>query len=392
MTFLTVPIAAETFEQSVALIKAAVDSGAEMLELRTDYLKELTAANVEKLVLEIKTYGLPVIVTCRDKKQGGFRDLPQEIRTEVLTAALKACADYVDCEFENFQKPEVQAELTGALSNSPGRLILSAHNFEGPFEDIEKLYDIILTELPTAVPKLVYTANHINDCFEAFDLLRSKETEAIVFAMGAAGLVSRIIAKKLDSLVTFASLDEKSATASGQLTIERLKKQYRFDFINAETELFGVIGDPVTHSIGPVVHNTCFADANMNRLYLPLHVTDDKTGFDLFMDNILARPWLDFRGLSITIPHKVSAIEYVEQAGGFIEPVAVQIGAINTITIGISDQLSGYNTDCAGAMDAIVSGMCDLGGMAKSEAWPCNFSISFLIAFRNKFRQFFQLF
>ena len=201
------------------------------------------------------------------------------------------------------------------LSNSPGRLILSAHSFEGPFEDIEKLYDIILTELPTAVPKLVYTANHINDCFEAFDLLRSKETEAIVFAMGEAGLISRIIAKKLDSLVTFASLDEKSATAPGQLTIAQLKNQYRFDSINSETELFGVIGDPVAHSIGPVVHNVCFADSDMNRLYLPFRVSDDKTGFDIFMNNLLARPWLDVRGLSITLPHKINAIEYLEKAG-----------------------------------------------------------------------------
>ena len=95
----------------------------------------------------------------------------------------------------------------------------------------------------------------------------------------------------------------------------------------------------------------------MDRLYLPLRVQGDKTGFDAFMENIVARPWLDFRGFSVTIPHKMNAIEYVEQAGGFIEPVAIQIGAINTITIGINDRVNGYNTDCAGAMDAIVSSM-----------------------------------
>jgi 3-dehydroquinate dehydratase / shikimate dehydrogenase len=356
MTYLTVPIAAETVERAKGLIKAAVEAGAEMLELRTDYLEVLDSGSIETLIGEVKRHGMPVIVTCRDKKQGGRRDWPQEHRTDILTTALKAGADYVDCEFDNF-KAEVQKKFTDALAQSPARLILSEHNFDGPFEDIEKLYDIILSELPTAVPKLVYTAKHINDCFEAFDLLRSKESEAIVFAMGEAGLISRVIAKKLDSLVTFACLDETGSTAAGQLTIERFKKQFRYEMLTADTELFGIIADPVAHSISPAVHNACFADSGMNRLYLPLHVRDDRAGFDMFMDNVLARPWLDFRGFSVTIPHKMSAIEYIERAGGFIEPAAVQIGAINTITIGINDRVSGCNTDCAGAMDAITAAM-----------------------------------
>jgi 3-dehydroquinate dehydratase/shikimate dehydrogenase len=357
MTYLTAPIAARTVEQASGLIKTACDVGAEMLELRSDYLEDLNVGAVETLVAAVKEHSLPVIVTCRDYKQGGNRDWPQELRTQILTSALKAGADYVDCEYENFLKPKVDAATTAALAKSRGRLILSAHNFEGSFEDIEKLYDIILTEFPTAIPKLVYTAGQINDCFEAFDLLRSRETEAIVFAMGQAGLISRIIAKKLGSLITFASLDEQGTTAPGQITVGEFKNKFRYDVITADTELFGLIGDPVGHSIGPAVHNACFADAAMNRLYLPLHVHGDKAGFDLFMDNILARPWLDFRGFSVTIPHKVSAIEYLEHAGGFIEPVAVQIGAVNTITIGINDYVSGYNTDCAGAMDAITSAM-----------------------------------
>jgi 3-dehydroquinate dehydratase/shikimate dehydrogenase len=357
MTYLTVPIAAKTPEEAKRQIKAASDAGAEMLELRTDYLEMPSVDTVEKLIEEVKGHHLPVIVTCRDKKQGGFRDWPQELRTQILICALNAGADYVDCEYENFLKAEVGEVITGALAKSRSRLILSAHNFEGPFEDIEKLCDIILTELPMAVPKLVYTAKHINDCFEAFDLLHNSQTEVIVFAMGEAGLISRIIAKKLGSLVTFASFDEIGATAPGQLTIEQFNKQFRYEMITADTELFGVIGDPVVHSISPVVHNACFADAGMNRLYLPLHVQGDKAGFDLFMDNILARPWLDFRGFSITIPHKLNAIEYLEHSGGFIEPVAVQIGAINTITIGLNECVSGYNTDCAGAMDAIIAGV-----------------------------------
>ena len=97
---------------------------------------------------------------------------------------------------------------------------------------------MIVTEYPSAIPKLVYTARHIKDCFAAFDLLHNKEGDAIVFAMGEAGLISRIIAKKLGSLVTFASLDEGSATAPGQLTIDQFKKQFPLRHHNCQNAAF----------------------------------------------------------------------------------------------------------------------------------------------------------
>ena len=113
---------------------------------------------------------------------------------------------------------------------------------------------------PGAIPKLVYTANHINDCFDAFDLLHETKGDRIVLCMGQAGLISRVLAKKLGSFVTFASLDEQAATAPGQLTVGTLKGLYRYARIDAATGLFGVIADPVGHSLSPAIHNACFGD------------------------------------------------------------------------------------------------------------------------------------
>ena len=158
-------------------------------------------------------------------------------------------------------------------------------------------------------------------------------SDRIVLCMGEPGLISRILAKKLGSLVTFASLDEQAATAPGQLTITALKGLYRYDTIDADTELFGVIGDPVGHSLSPAIHNACFADLNMNKLYLPLHVQGGQEQFNQFLDNILARPWLGFRGFSVTIPHKHSLLEYVREKGGYVEPLAEKIGAANTLLV-----------------------------------------------------------
>jgi len=328
-----------------------------MLELRTDYLVKLSPALVRKLVLEASSKSeLPIVVTCRDKRQGGVMDYPQQLRVEVLTSALGAGAEFIDFEYENFLSAESREKILLALSRKPkARLVLSAHNFETRFDNIAKLYRQILSVYPAAIPKLVYMANDINDCFEAFDLLHGTSGDRIVFCMGEAGLISRILAEKLGSFYTFASIDDKTATGPGQLTIEQFKKLYRFDCVDAETEVYGVIGFPIAHSLSPAIHNAAFGEAGLNKLYLPLLVGGGKTEFDRFMDNILARDWLGFRGLSVTIPHKQNALDYVIRNGGFVEPLAERIGAVNTLIIGEDGKLGGYNTDYAGALDAITS-------------------------------------
>ena len=366
-TKLAVPIAARNLDRARQQIKSAQAAGADMLELRADYFECLSADLVKKLIAEIKSSGgkpLPVIVTCRDKQQGGMLDYPQRLRVGVLAAALEAGAEFVDFEYDNFLSAENQERIRLALSrSSKGRLILSAHNFEKKFDNIGKLSRNILSICPGTIPKLVYTANHINDCFEAFDLLHRTGGERIVFCMGAAGLISRIIAKKLNSLVTFASIDNKSATAPGQLTIEQLKRLYRYDQINADTELFGVIADPVGHSLSPAIHNACFAEARMNRLYLPLWVEGGQQEFGSFLNQALLRKWLNFGGFSVTIPHKQHAMAYVRKNQGSVELLAEEIGAVNTLLIRPNGKLAAYNTDYAGALDAVTAGM----GIARAD-------------------------
>ena len=359
MTYLAVPISAKNPAQAKEQINKAVTSGAELLELRMDYLENLSVGLLRALIEEVRksSPAVPVIVTCRDKREGGTIDYPSKLRLEVLVGALEAGADFIDLEYRNFILQGNRTLIEKALSrNAKGRLILSAHDFEKRFDDIRSLYRQIRSACPKAIPKLVYTANHINDCFEAFDLLHETSGERIVFCMGQAGLISRILAKKLASFLTFASLDEQSATAPGQSTIDQFKKLYRFDSTNTDTQLYGVIADPVGHSLSPAIHNACFADQGMNRLYLPLLVQGGRSGFDQFIDNTLARPWLDFRGFSVTIPHKENALNYVRAKNGFVEPLAEKIGAVNTLVLD-EGRIAAYNTDYAGALDAITSGM-----------------------------------
>jgi len=366
MTYLAVPISAKNAAQAAEQVRRAVAGGAEMLELRMDYLEGLSpdlAREVLRRTRALATASVLLIATCRDAREGGAVDYPESLRLEILTVALSEGAEFVDVEFANFRKSAFGHRIESALASSPkGRLLLSAHDFAKPFDDLRGLYRDIVQAFPAAVPKLVYTARHINDCFQAFDLLGEADRNCIVLCMGQAGLTSRVLARKLGGLVTFASLDEASGTAPGQVTLSAFKRLYHHDSMDRETVLFGVIADPVGHSLSPAIHNACLADRKINGVYLPLLVQGGRQELFAFLDHVLARPWLDFRGFSVTIPHKHSALDYVRQRGGFVEPLAEQIGAANTLVLdsrATSDErrLGAYNTDYAGALDAITDGM-----------------------------------
>ncbi len=356
MTYLTVPVAGQTLAQCQEQLSAAVKAGTEMVELRTDYLSDLSPDIVDALVQSAQKISLPVLVTCRDKAQGGAGNWTPVQRREVLLSAVRTGADFIDCEFSNFLHEETRKSIHEVLSQyNKTRLILSAHHFQGPFEDLENLYESVLSVYPEAIPKLVYTANHISDCFGAFDLLHNKSNDAIIFCMGSAGMVSRVLAKKFGSFLTFASLDDEQASAPGQVPIAAMKGLYRWDTLDESTEIFGLIGDPVSQSMGPVLHNACYAKDNINAVYLPFHVQDEQTGFKSFMQGVISRPWMHVRGFSVTAPHKTNAITFAGRSGDYIEPLALTIGAVNTLKIGFNNVLSAYNTDYAGAMDALTA-------------------------------------
>ena len=111
--------------------------------------------------------------------------------------------------------------------------------------------------------------------------------------------------------------------------------------IDADTSLFGLIGNPVAHSLSPMMHNQAFAATGYNGVYLAFRVTDPATA----IKGIAA---LNFKGLSVTLPHKVAVMEYLDE----VDETAAQIGAVNTI-VNNQGRLIGYNTDSPGALEAL---------------------------------------
>jgi 3-dehydroquinate dehydratase/shikimate dehydrogenase len=355
MTYLTVSIFAcepDVFAEKVSTAKRL---GAEAVEIRCDGLAEPTADAVLKMIQSVQKCKLPVIVTCRDVSEGGIHPIDFSVRLSILKQAVEAKADFIDVEFAQFKHPDVHSVLKAALEASETRLVLSCHNFDGPFDNINILYESILTLYPDAIPKIVYKARHINDCFAAFDLLQEADRSVITFCMGEDGFISRVLAKKFGSVLTFASLDDDAKTAPGQVSVARMKQVYRWDGIDKDTEIFGVIGNPVAHSLSPALFNRSFETKNINAVFLHFLVKGGKVEFDAFLDAACKRYKLGFGGFSVTMPHKAHALDYAVAHGDYVDALAQTIGSVNTLKIGFNGLLSAYNTDFAGAMDALAS-------------------------------------
>ncbi len=111
--------------------------------------------------------------------------------------------------------------------------------------------------------------------------------------------------------------------------------------INGATELYGIMGNPVAHSLSPAMHNGAFAALGLNKAYLPFAVQDVGQA----MTGLRA---LGIRGVSVTIPHKEAVIPYLDT----IDPVAKKIGAVNTLLIS-NGAIHGANTDWLGANRAL---------------------------------------
>lgn len=315
-------------------------AGADLFEFRLDHLLPTpTLAELRDLLTESP---LPVIVTCRPARFGGHYEGPEEARLELLRAAAE-CPNVL-----------VDVDAAAAPADFPyDKAILSVHDYSGNMPDLEGVADRFESS-PAAVSKIAFVASGPQDALRALEILRRGRKPTISLAMGEAGIAGRILAKKFGAFATFASPRKGKESAPGQPTVDELKNLYRWDRIGPATAVYGVIGCPIGHSLSPAIHNAAFEAAGLDAVYVRLEVQPGADNFKRFMDALLERPWMDWRGLSVTLPHKENALNYV--GADRCDELSVQIGAINTITIA-EGRLQGENTDYAAAIDSLCTEM-----------------------------------
>ncbi len=113
--------------------------------------------------------------------------------------------------------------------------------------------------------------------------------------------------------------------------------------ITGKTSVFGIIGDPVEHSLSPAMHNAAFEKLCLDNIYVPFHVKAEE-----LEDAIKGAHAMGIKGLNVTIPHKTEVINYLD----YLDIAAGLIGAVNTIEFGENGAI-GHNTDGIGAIRAI---------------------------------------
>src|SRR5262249_49266252 len=286
----------------------------------------------------------PWICTFRPRDEGGKRDLSLQDRRDFwrgLQPGIVNSIAYADFEFdlvESFanERPPVPWE----------NVICSWHDFAETPHDLISRYEL-MAGAPAAVVKIATQANRISDCLRVFELIEHAKGKkpVIALAMGLPGLMTRVMAPARGAMLTFGSLRRPAESAAGKPTVSELRDLYRVKHLSRESEIFGVIGNPVGHSRSPLMHNAALKALNRDGVYLPFEV-DDVGSFvcDFVQPKTRKLDWC-LRGLSVTIPHKLAIIPYLD----FVDATARDVGAINTVVVE-GDELHGYNTDVAGAM------------------------------------------
>jgi len=364
MTKLCVPIMVDSAQQALADAADARAAGADLVELRLDRFADDTDAAIA-LVCDCP---LPCIVTIRPDWEGGEYDSDDMDRIALIEHIGVACHGqgpaYFDVELAAYDRSaNLRHKVMLVIDHhdqprpTDTGLILSSHDFQTRPADLLRRVRAMADYSSCRVVKLAWRARSLRDNLEAFEIIQQRTKPTIALCMGEEGLMSRVLAKKFGALLTFAAIDHEHGTAPGQPTISELKNLYRWDALNSETKVFGVIGYPVGHSMSPAIHNAGFDAIHYNGVYLPMPIPPEYEHFKATVGSFIAEKSLHFRGASVTIPHKQNLLRFVEEMGGEIEPLAAQIGAANTLTVRDDSTLYASNTDYAAALDAVCSAM-----------------------------------
>ena len=367
MTTICVPLRVHRPEDLIGAIDAAARNE-DLVEVRADYLSEPEAALpvVRDLPEELQRR---VILTMRTSKQGGQLPHSEDVRRAFWSHASQLPNVLFDVELDLLQK---ESEHAFDLS----RVICSHHDFTKVPEDLDEIYQrMVATQ--ARILKIAVQASDATDCLPIFKLLErahQDDRELIAIAMGNRGLVTRVLGPSRGSFLTYGSLDDDSPTAPGQITGTDLRNLFRIDSVDSSTQITGLIGNPVSHSLSPHIHNAAFAEADVNAVFIPIEL-DEVVAFLRTMIRPDSREieW-NLRGLSVTAPHKSTVIGELN----WIDPAAREIGAVNTIVIE-DDELHGYNTDSIGFIaplkqryESIAGLRCAVigsGGAARAVIW-----------------------
>lgn len=341
--------------------------GARAVEFRLDYLRKPADRRALLGWLARQRHLPAIIATCRTRLDGGRFPGSANAELEVLSEAVRSGCRWCDVGVETARQFK-SGELRQALA--PARLMISAHDFQRLPADLPKFLRELDRYGADAI-KIAATCRNLAEASRLLALAHDRHNLVLV-PMGDEALPARLLALREGGALTFASVGE--ATGPGQLSLEAIRNVYRLGAglrrsakpLTKRTRVYGVIGDPIGHTLSPLLQNAAFAATGIDAIFLPFHVRD-------LRDFLAAVRSFDMAGFSVTLPHKSTILRHLDEC----DPLSSEIGAVNTVAVR-SGRLYGYNTDYLGVLRAIerklsISGkrivLFGAGGSARAAAF-----------------------
>jgi len=312
----------------IAEYKHLAEHGAKLVELRLDFIQR--EPNLKRLLAERPC---PVVIAVRRSKEGGLWKGTEERRQLLIRTAIAEGVDYIDLE------EDIAASIPRFGTT---RRIVSYHNFHETPEDLESIHQR-LAGLNADVVKMATMAHSPHDNVRMLRLVKESKIPTTAFCMGEIGTPSRILVGKFGAPFTYATFHIERTMAPGQLSYTAMRDVYRYEKIGPDTEVYGVIADPVAQSLSPIIHNAGFAQLGLNKVYIPFRVPHE--WLKQFLDECEE---LGIKGLSVTIPHKETVVPLLTNSDEAVQGT----NAANTIIFRDGRRI-GYNTDSRAAVDSV---------------------------------------
>ena len=316
---------------------ALKQQGAELIELRLDWLQ-----GTPDLAMLLNDRPTATVLTIRRlQDRGKWRGTEAE-RQNLLRAAIVAGVEYIDLE----------DDIAGKIPRyGKTKRIVSHHNFDETPDNLEEIHQR-MAGLDHDIVKIVTMANSMSDCVRMLKLVSEAKVPTVGFCMGEFGTITRILCGKYGAPFTYASFSSEREMAPGQISFQQMKKLYRYDQINSKTKVFAVVGDPIGHSLSPLIHNSSFIHEKQDAVYVALRIP--AKGLRRAINDLQL---LEIKGYSVTIPHKEEAVK----CANYSDDAVKQCGAANTLYQDDRNAWFATNTDFEAALNSIRSGLSENG-------------------------------
>jgi 3-dehydroquinate dehydratase/shikimate dehydrogenase len=309
-------------------VQEAARRGATMIEVRLDFLAK--APDFKRLLAQKPC---PLVATARRQADGGRWTASEDARQTLLRQAIVAGFDWVDLETDIADKVRRFGQA---------KRIISYHNLREIPVDLETIHER-MCEQDADVVKMAVTAHHPTDNLRVLNLSRNSPIPTVAICMGDMGTPSRILGSRYAQPFTYAAFNRERVLAPGLLHFDEMRKIYRYKEIDGDTPIYGVIGDPVGHSLGPLIHNKALKHLGLPGVYLPFRVPRGEMA-----DFLRAFDRVPVHGYSVTIPNKENAATLAKR----LDDLVSRIQAANTL-VREKDGWAAYNTDAPAALESL---------------------------------------